>query len=195
LNRNGGVLQTLDIHTDEITDCVEIANPQCIATCSLDRSIVLFDVEHREHLRTISDGHEKGIRHLRYQSTNGTQMISIGSEAYANVWAPESLVSDVHIGSLKGHKKGIVDGNYLKMAPYFVTIDESNQVNFWDIQTLICIQVIPSSLQTSCEGLVVLTNNIFWIFGRRFIQYDTFSIDDEDAQGGSSNDGDFPIAV
>ena len=133
LNKGGGILQTLRIHTDEITDCVEIHTPQCIATCSLDRTIVLFDIEHREHLRTINQGHEKGIRHLRYQAFNGTQMISIGSEIYANVWAPESLVSDVHIGTLKGHKKGIVDGQYLKMAPYFVTIDEINQANFWDI--------------------------------------------------------------
>ena len=51
-------------------------------------------------------------------------MISIGNETYANVWAPESLVSDVHVGTLRGHKKGIVDGAYLKMAPFFVTLDE-----------------------------------------------------------------------
>lgn len=30
-------------------------------------------------------------------------MISIGNEIYANVWAPESMVSDMHIGKLSGH--------------------------------------------------------------------------------------------
>jgi WD40 repeat protein len=63
-------------------------------------------------------------------------MISIGNEIYANVWAPESLVSDIHIGKLKGHKKGIVDGSFLNRAPYFVTIDEENTINFWDMVTL-----------------------------------------------------------
>lgn len=37
-------------------------------------------------------------------------MISIGHEVFANVWAPESLVSDIHIGRLKGHKTSITDG-------------------------------------------------------------------------------------
>jgi hypothetical protein len=60
-------------------------------------------------------------------------MISIGNEIYANVWAPESLVSDLHIGRLNGHKKSIVDGHFLNRAPYFVTIDETNVLNFWDI--------------------------------------------------------------
>ena len=66
-------------------------------------------------------------------------MISIGNEIYANVWAPESLVADIHIGKLRGHKKSIVDGQFLNRAPYFVTIDETNNVFFWDIVSLDCI--------------------------------------------------------
>jgi len=62
----GELLQELDIHTDEITDCIEIINPSCIATCSLDKTIVMFDVEHRVALRTIKESHDKGIRCLRY---------------------------------------------------------------------------------------------------------------------------------
>lgn len=37
-------------------------------------------------------------------------MISIGNEIYVNVWAPESMVSDIHVGKLKGHKKAVTDG-------------------------------------------------------------------------------------
>ena len=37
-------------------------------------------------------------------------MISIGNEIYANVWAPESMKSDMHQGRLMGHKKPINDG-------------------------------------------------------------------------------------
>lgn len=98
------------MHTDHITDCVEILNPLCIATCSRDKTIVLFDVEHREHLRTINEHHMTPIRLLRYRADQGTQMISISSDIEANVWAPESLVSDIHLGKLRGHKKQITDG-------------------------------------------------------------------------------------
>ena len=142
------LLQTLgrdDLrHTDEITDCIEIHNPQCIATCSLDKKIVFYDVMHRDRLRIIDNYHEKGIRHLRYQNVHGPQMVSIGNEIYANVWAPESMVSDIHIGRLKGHKKAITDGQYLNRAPFFVTVDETNLISFWDIFTLVCIQQISS---------------------------------------------------
>ena len=95
-------------------------------------------------------------------------MVSIGNEIYANVWAPESLVADIHMGQLKGHKKAIVDGVFLNKAPYFVTIDEINHVFFWDIHNLECVQQLPCPLKFACEGLVALSNTIFWAYGRRF---------------------------
>lgn len=186
------LLQTLgqdDLrHTDEITDCIEIHNPQCIATCSLDKKIVFYDVMHRDRLRIIDNYHEKGIRHLRYQNVHGPQMVSIGNEIYANVWAPESMVSDIHIGRLKGHKKAITDGQYLNRAPFFVTVDETNLISFWDIFTLVCIQQISSQQNLQAEGIVALSNNVLWVFGKRFFQFDTFNLDKDDdgAEGGGA---------
>jgi WD40 repeat protein len=112
---------------------VEIESPQCIATASLDKTIVIFSIDNPTSQRRITEGHITGIRHLRYQNYNGSFMISIGNEIFANVWAPESLVSDIHIGKLTGHKKSIVDGQFLNRAPYFATIDEINRVYIWDI--------------------------------------------------------------
>ena len=83
-------------------------------------------------------------------------MISIGNEIFANVWAPESYnrqksvkdqelkkerdqVSDMHTGKLNGHKKAIVDGQFLNNAPYFITIDSLNTTMIWDIKTLMCV--------------------------------------------------------
>ena len=66
-------------------------------------------------------------------------MISIANEIVANVWSPESLVSDIYIGKLKGHGKSIVDGNFLNKAPFFVTIDITNSLIFWDVKTLMAI--------------------------------------------------------
>lgn len=165
----GHVLQTISIHSDEITDCVEIVNPRCIATCSLDRTIVMFDLEHREIIRTIDNAHEKGIRKIRYQNCNGAQMMTLGNECYANLWAPESLVSDIHIGKLKGHKKPIIDGQYLGRAPYIVTIDSNNVINFYDIQTLEAVQQLVFQSQVVPEGLIALNNTTFWTYGKRMV--------------------------
>lgn len=86
----------------------------------------MYDINQGEVLRIINENHEKGILHLRYQSINNATMVSIGTEIYANVWSPESLISDIHLGKLKGHKKAITDGNYLGKSPFFVTIDLIN---------------------------------------------------------------------
>ena len=73
-------------------------------------AIILYDIEHNEQLKKVSAHHKKGIRFLRYQQQNGGHMVSIGNEIYANVWAPESYGSDMHVGKLSGHKKSIIDG-------------------------------------------------------------------------------------
>jgi len=99
----------MDFHTDEITDCVEVLIPICIATCSKDKTIVLYDLKARTKLRTISDQHETWINKVRYQPQSA-YLVSLGNEAEANVWAPESLVSKIHIGKLSGHKHAIIDG-------------------------------------------------------------------------------------
>jgi len=36
--------KSLVLHNDDITDCVEIDDPKCIVTCSMDRSLVMFDM-------------------------------------------------------------------------------------------------------------------------------------------------------
>jgi len=101
----------MDAHTDEITDCVEIMNPLCIATSSKDRTIAMFDLNAVDIsnetgakkqgllLRRFKGQHEKGILKLRYQGgedinqiLSGSHMISISNEIFANVWAP-----DVHM--------------------------------------------------------------------------------------------------
>ena len=132
--KQGRLLQKLKIdHTKEITDCVEILNPLCIATCSLDMTIIFFDVEHNTMRKKINDYHYKEIRTLCYQKENGGNLISISNETFANVWATESMKSDMHNGKLVGHKKAIADGKFLNNAPYFITVDIINLIIIWDI--------------------------------------------------------------
>ena len=114
-------------------------------------------------------------------------MISIVNEIYANVWAPESMKSDMHQGRLNGHKKPINDGQFVNKAPFFVTMDDINVIFVWDTKTLTAIQTFPGRLQSSICGLVIIANNCFWGYGRRFFQYDTFS--DDDAIGGEEGEG------
>ena len=139
----------------------------------------MFDIEHNEVIRKINENHEKGIMHLRYQYDNGATMVSISTEIFANVWSPESLVSDIHIGKLKGHKKAIVDGNYLKKAPFFATIDVACNINIYDIKLCVCLQHVRIYMQHEPQGLMIMSNQVFWVFGQRFYQLDIFQQDIE----------------
>jgi len=80
--------EPVQLHSDLITDCIEILSPFCVATCSLDRSIVLYDLKNREALRRFSRKHVTGVRHLKYLKDFGGLMVSSGFEIFANVWAP-----------------------------------------------------------------------------------------------------------
>jgi WD40 repeat protein len=199
LDMRGGnyLIRELDYHKDEITDLVEIKNPNCIATCSLDKTIVMYDINQGEILRTINEFHTKGITHLRYQTQNGATMVSIATEIIANVWSPESLISDIHIGKLKGHRKAIVDGNYLNKAPFFVTIDMLNNMMIWDIKQMIVVQNLNSGMNFPVLGCLILSNNAFWVYNKRFFQCDTFSLEEKDK--GQNNDlgieENYPLSV
>jgi WD40 repeat protein len=173
--------QHFNWHTDTITDCIDIYSPNCIATSSLDGTIILYDLINNDIIRTISEQHEKGIRRLRYQRQNGNTMASIGSEIFVNIWQPESLISDIHIGRLNGHKVSIVDGNYLEKAPFFVTIDIHNIIIFWDIKTLGAMQTVRPPMKKMSIGLQVMDATKLWIFSKRFMQIDNNIFDqDED---------------
>ena len=53
--------KALSLHYDEITDCLEIKEPKSIVTCSMDRSLVLYDVDGGFLIRAIKMAHENSI--------------------------------------------------------------------------------------------------------------------------------------
>ena len=76
----------VQLHSDLITDCAEILSPFCVATCSLDRTIVLYDLKNREALRRFDRKHVTGVRILRFMKNFVGMIISPGFQNYANDW-------------------------------------------------------------------------------------------------------------
>ena len=118
--------------------------PFCIATCSLDRSIVLYDLKNREALRRFSRKHVTGIRQLRYMEEFGGYIISTGFEIFANVWGPQNLFGNAHLGRLKGHRSPIVAIDVVKARPFVFTMDKTNEVIIWDVRDFNPLQIIPA---------------------------------------------------
>jgi WD40 repeat protein len=83
-------------------DLVEIYSPLCVATCSLDRTIRLFNIEERI-LLTVIRGHETGIRGLSYTPNQGGFFVSVSHEPFVYVWSPETALNKPFVGKLHGH--------------------------------------------------------------------------------------------
>jgi WD40 repeat protein len=98
----------LSLHYDQITDCVEINDPKCICTCSMDRSIVMYDLQQGYVIRAIRLAHDNAIRKLTYVKDYGGYLISASYDMQAKVWQPANIYGEALFGRLKGHNHPIV---------------------------------------------------------------------------------------
>ena len=120
-------------------------------------------------------------------------MISVGSEVFANVWGPESLISDVLIGRLNGHIKPLVDSKFIGKTPFNMTVDVGNSIRIWDIRTLTCMQLINGKNLNEVFGLLPIDNQTVWTYGRRFVQYDTISVNDSGEEKKATTSDLYPL--
>jgi len=128
------MIEAVQLHSDLITDCVEVLSPFCIATCSLDRSIVLYDLKNSEVLRRFSRKHVTGVRRMVYMKDFGGMIISAGFEIFANVWGPQNLFGNAHLGRLNQHRAPIVGLDIVAGRPFVYTLDQTNELIVWDIR-------------------------------------------------------------
>lgn len=63
----GKLERTIDLFKDDITQIVEVKHPACIAMCSLDKTIIMYDLTQGITLKKLEGQHSKGILNLRYQ--------------------------------------------------------------------------------------------------------------------------------
>lgn len=98
----------LTFHSDEITDCRELPQPMCIATCSLDHTIVFYDLVNYIHLKTIPKAHITGLRSLTFVEAGGGFLISCAYEASVKVWQPGNIYGDQYLGTMKSANKAII---------------------------------------------------------------------------------------
>jgi WD40 repeat protein len=109
------------------------------------------------------------VRKLSYCPQFGGFLVSVGYEVIANVWGPEAMVSNIHLGKLRGHSRPLIATKFLGKSAFNITIDEKNEIRIWDVRSCTCHQTINAKLHTTIQGLLCFDNNIFWVYGKRFI--------------------------
>jgi WD40 repeat protein len=141
--KNPIVGESICIHEKSVTDIVEIRNPPCIITCSLDKTIKMYNLEKRALIRSFTAHHTNGIKQLIY-IPGYNRLISRGYEVYVNVWNPENIYGEPFIASLRGHNKPVVSMDDIKGQPYVVTMDLDGEIIIWDVRTMFQLQTVPA---------------------------------------------------
>lgn len=161
-------------HSQTILDAVEIKNPFCIATASLDGNIFLWDVNEARSLGSLTGKHARGVRSIDYSSEYGGNIVSVGYERDIHVWSPEVTLSKCYTGKLEGHNCPVVSCKFFKGRPICVSVDEKCNTRIWDIRQLVCLQIITHDKgKIEVSKLVTITkHDKFIIAGRRLIWYE-----------------------
>lgn len=105
-------------------------------------------------------------------------IISTGFEIFANIWGPQNLYGNAHLGRLRGHRSPIVGVDIVQGRPFAYTLDQLNEVIIWDLRSFEPLQTIPGPGKNEklCHGLIAISTEVIWIYGYRFITYDPQAI-------------------
>lgn len=101
-------------------------------------------------------------------------IISTGYEIFANIWGPQNLFGNAHLGSLRGHRTPIVSVDIIQGRPFVYTLDTTNELIIWDVRSIQALQTVPApgNKEKLCHGLIAISPELVWIYGHRFITYD-----------------------
>lgn len=171
---NGCELMIYRGHSQTIMDAVEIKNPLCIATASMDGKILLWDLNEQKMIGKLKGKHKSGVRSLDYSPDYGGNILSVGYERDIQVWSPEVSISKCYAGKLEGHNCPVVSCKFFKGRPVCVSVDEKGNVRLWDVRQFLCLQIITHDKgKIELSKLITVTkHDKFIIAGRRLVWYE-----------------------
>ena len=113
-----------------------------LASGSQDKTIQLWDINTRKHLKTLT-GHEEGVTAVVY-SPDGTTLVSGSQDGTIRLW---NVNTGDHIKTIEeaGHVTSLVyspDGSILASGT-----EDNNVIKIWDAQTGQCLQTFTGHTQ------------------------------------------------
>jgi len=95
------LILTIEGHTTELMDVIELENPFAVATASMDTTIRIYSLVDKKEVSVYRE-HRKGVRCLTYNPNFGGVLVSAGYERNMCVWCPEVALNKSLIGKLEG---------------------------------------------------------------------------------------------
>jgi WD40 repeat protein len=142
----------------------------------LDQTIKLWDLFLGRQVGTLKPKHISGVRSLEYTPEYSGTIVSVAHENYIKVWSAEVSIEQAFVGTLEGHNNPVVSAKFLHKLPYVISVDERTTVRIWDIRSLVCLQSISHERKKfDCNGLCVINEQKFLIYGRKMMLFGTRS--------------------
>ena len=131
---------TIGVHTEEVVDLINI-DIHHIASCSYDRSIIIFYIcgleYYCEHI--YESAHDDWIKGICKLSMN--RIASCSNDTTIKVWninKPNNLIR-----VMKGHSESINRIMYIEEKNYLLSTSNDLSLRLWSMTTYQCISIIP----------------------------------------------------
>jgi WD40 repeat protein len=109
-------------------DLLDITELSLLVSCSLDRTIKLWDIRNGTVSET-KTGHLKGVTNIAYSKGHKT-LLSVGCEKDIYVWNP--MCQHV-VHRIQGHNNTLCGIYAFDNSPEVISIDVSGKVIVWDV--------------------------------------------------------------
>lgn len=131
--------QNVQGHTDLITDLIMIPKLQYLASCSLDKQVILWDTITLQKRRTYKQ-HTMGVVSLSFNP----EYILLFSAGFDHEICVLNPYIDQPVYKIQAHNAPIVCIKAIQSTPQLVSCDSDGIVKVWDIRTFKCVQTIAS---------------------------------------------------
>lgn len=157
-----------------IIDLIEISSMNLVAAASLDRLIVIWDLQKRYFIVSI-DLSKGGIHSLAFFNTYQI-LVTAGYENNISIFKINPTFLDYdETGKLIGHNSMVTAICCIEKTPLILSADDNGAIKIWDVRNFKCVQTVDVGSKTVITKLldVSIFSKICFIGSRvNFLKFD-----------------------
>lgn len=157
-NLEGNIEAILEGHKSRIWSVSASKDSQLVVSGSGDKSIKLWDIEHRRCLNTLQ-GHTGDVYAVQYHP--GDRHVVSGG--YDKVVRLHDLHTGQAVQAFSGHGLAVAALTFNSLGNLVVTGSKDHSVRFWDVSSGLCVKSITSHLgevsSVQLQGNLLLTSS------------------------------------
>ena len=124
-------------HDNLITDLIMIPKLQFLASCSLDRKVILWDTISGRRRRTYT-AHTLGVLTLSFNEEH-ILLFSGGFDHNIKGYSCGTLIREKEIHNFTQHTAPIAQISTVEHSHQMISVDQDNNAKVWDLRSFSCV--------------------------------------------------------